>query len=174
MSKLPAVPLQSNISDSSYKPFPLAPSSSFSPAKLSTKSRKKISQTLKAKYDAYSLPNQSLVNSIEASCKRAKQSEKLEREKLSTLISNARQSLEKRKGNLDDCIGPVLARERMKNKLSEREKNRQLELQFLVEGQRNSIDAIRLKEFLSVRKSKLSFDEYTEKDRERVQDLIDA
>ncbi|KAJ3273369.1 hypothetical protein HK104_004286, partial [Borealophlyctis nickersoniae] len=48
------------------------------------------------------------------------------------------------------------------------------ELQFLVEGQRNSIDAIRLKEHLVLRpyKHKLSKKTYTEKDRLRVEELL--
>ena len=48
------------------------------------------------------------------------------------------------------------------------------ELQFLVEGQVTSIDAIRLKEHLVIRKQKNKPDLLPEKDRLRVEELMEG
>ncbi|KAJ3092788.1 hypothetical protein HK102_002716 [Quaeritorhiza haematococci] len=69
--------------------------------------------------------------------------------------------------------GSRRAKERMKEKIRQAMMDRDMELQYLVEGQRNSIDAIRLKEFIALRPLNIDLKtKYTERDRLRVEELL--
>ncbi|KAJ3323438.1 hypothetical protein HDU76_013632 [Blyttiomyces sp. JEL0837] len=152
--------------EESYTPFKLSDKSSFNPEK-------------RAKYDAYKKPPVDIVNQIDRSCVRAKRIHKEQRRRFLEQVETVRESLA-RKGGIVSERESILAdensrkaTERMRTKLKTLMEARDAELQQLVEGQKNSIDAIRLKEYLLLRPVKLKVGKtYTERDRLRVEELL--
>ncbi|KAJ1552586.1 hypothetical protein HK096_011221, partial [Nowakowskiella sp. JEL0078] len=164
----------SNVSVEPYTPFPLQTSSSFNPLRLSKKQLRNLDRLTMSKYNAYATPDKEVVARIEESGKRVKGRQRRSRKELGRQIEEARKLWEKRKGlaSGDDTAakeGARKARERMELKAKCAEAAKDAELQFLVEGQRSSIDAIRLKEYLTLKTSKFNLGFYSEKDKLRVQ-----
>ncbi|KND04367.1 uncharacterized protein SPPG_00096 [Spizellomyces punctatus DAOM BR117] len=159
-----------------YKPFPLSETSSFSPASIPKGKLRSLAPQTVAKYEAYTAPPAPVAQMIERSGQRAKARLRDEKRLVRQQIEAARMKWGNGKERED--AGEEMARrarERMRKKLNKALAFREMELQFLVEGQRNSIDAIRLKEYLALRPHKtidIPKDMYTDEDRVRVDRLL--
>ncbi|KAI9103043.1 hypothetical protein DFS34DRAFT_349807 [Phlyctochytrium arcticum] len=159
-----------------YKPFPLTATSSFSPTSIPNKKLSRLAPQTIAKYQAYAAPVPEVAQMIERSGQRSKARARNERKLIREHYERARRKW----GNMDEreMEGEEMARrarERMRNKLHDAITFREMELQFLVEGQRNSIDAIRLKEYLALRPRKtvdMPKGIYSDEDRVRVDRLL--
>ncbi|KAJ3205955.1 hypothetical protein HDU67_008530 [Dinochytrium kinnereticum] len=165
--------------EESYKPFTLSQKSSFNPSSMSERQLGKLDRLTRAKYGAYEKPEAQISQQIDQSRARAKQWTKYEREKLRDQIYEIQRMWERKRGHvgeLEERKGQEAARratERMRGKIRSIMASRDNELQFLVEGQRNAIDAIRLKEFLVLRTPNVKLGrQYSDKDRLRVEELL--
>ncbi|KAJ3127218.1 hypothetical protein HK101_005620 [Irineochytrium annulatum] len=165
--------------EDSYQPFALSNKSSFNPGTLSVKQRKTMDMLTRAKFGAYEKPEPTIATQIDQSRARAKRWSKEEHHRLREQIFEIRRCGRRRRGLLDEeeereaQEAARKANERMRGKLKSIVMSRDNELQFLVEGQRNAIDAIRLKEFLVIRPPNVNMGkEYSDKDRLRVEELL--
>ena len=70
-------------------------------------------------------------------------------------------------------IAADTAKERMKSMLVLSNKNKKSELNILLNGQKNSSDAIKLEQFCKVSKSKVRLEKIPLKDMDRIQNLIE-
>ncbi|KAJ3215029.1 hypothetical protein HK099_006556 [Clydaea vesicula] len=149
-----------------YQPFQLNPKSSFNPVNLTKKTLKNMPRLIKSKYMAYEVPNPALLLKIERSELRSRIIIKKEQEEIKNAIRDYKKMMEKKKIGYDDDLvalqGARKARERMHMRYKAQMWMKELELQYLVEGQSNSIDAIRLKENLPLHKPKLLFSDSQE------------
>jgi hypothetical protein len=121
IQKREEIPLQTQVTELEYSPFKLQPNSSFNPNKLSKHA--KLSKTVLAKYQAYSVPTPDILSKVFQSETRAKsflaeerlksKSEKLQFKKKWDIIHS---------GITDDQIGTInaqKARERMRDKIQQ-------------------------------------------------------
>ncbi|KAJ3023232.1 hypothetical protein HKX48_003836 [Thoreauomyces humboldtii] len=130
-----------------------------------------------AKYEAYAPPNADVTSTIEKSGQRARARDRAARAAFRRDIEEARM----RWGNKEETEKEgkhmaQLARERTRSKLKRALALRENEVQLLVEGQQNSIDAILLKEHLALRPHR-TVDmrrSYTDDDRVRVDRIVAA
>ncbi|KAI8614269.1 hypothetical protein BC830DRAFT_1169567 [Chytriomyces sp. MP71] len=164
--------------DDSYTPFHLSDKSSFNLAKVSTRQVRKMDRVTLAKYKAYEKPTPNIVQNIDESSARAKALLKHHHKRIQEECSSLRILLERKKGHIE--VGEEgraqeearRAMDRMKDKHARMNLARETELAFLVEGQPNSIDAIRLKEYLSTKAATVRNKSYTDRDRLRVEELL--
>ncbi|KAJ3146654.1 hypothetical protein HDU89_006125 [Geranomyces variabilis] len=158
-----------------YVPFPLQPHSSFSPSSPTTR-RRNLPLLIRAKYSAYAPPpNAEIAQMIERSDQRARGGQRRQRKQYMREVEAARA----RWGDwgareMEGARMAEMARKRMKEKLVQALELRENEVQMLVEGQPNSIDAIVLKEHLALRpRRRLDMHRiYTDSDRVRVDRLL--
>ncbi|KAJ3030801.1 UNVERIFIED_CONTAM: hypothetical protein HDU68_007718 [Siphonaria sp. JEL0065] len=147
--------------DESYSPFHLADKSSFNPARLNSRQIRKMDKLTLAKYQAYEKPSAEIIQNIDESSARAKMFTKSEHKKLLEQCNSIRTLLARKKGLVSAAEEAIAlenakkAEDRMKDKFKNMALARETELAFLVEGQPNSIDAIRLKEYLSSKPTSL-------------------
>ncbi|TPX56969.1 hypothetical protein PhCBS80983_g04155 [Powellomyces hirtus] len=157
-----------------YKPFPLSSTSSFSPSSLPRSRRRLAPQTL-AKYDAYATPAAEVVQTIDKSAHRARARERSAKVAWRREVEEARAKWGDRdEKEQEGREMAMLARDRMRAKLKRALAMRENEVQLLVEGQQNSIDAILLKEHLALRPRR-TVDmrrSYTDDDRVRVDRIV--
>ncbi|KAJ3181513.1 hypothetical protein HDU87_001123 [Geranomyces variabilis] len=158
-----------------YVPFPLQAHSSFSPSSPTTR-RRNLPLLIRAKYSAYAPPpNAEIAQMIERSDQRARGGQRRQRKHYMREVEAARArwgDWEARE--MEGARMAEMARKRMKEKMARALELRENEVQILVEGQPNSIDAIVLKEHLALRpRRRVDMHRiYTESDRERVDRLI--
>ncbi|KAI8922549.1 hypothetical protein DFJ77DRAFT_447032 [Powellomyces hirtus] len=157
-----------------YKPFPLSSTSSFSPSSL-PKSRRRLAPQTLAKYDAYATPAAEVVQTIDKSAQRARARERSAKLAWRREVEEARAKWGDRdEKEQEGREMAMLARDRMRAKLKRALAMRENEVQLLVEGQQNSIDAILLKEHLALRPRR-TVDmrrSYTDDDRVRVDRIV--
>ncbi|KAJ3142019.1 hypothetical protein HK100_003882 [Physocladia obscura] len=146
--------------DESYSPFHLAEKSSFNLSRLSSRQVRNLDRVTRAKYFAYEKPAAEIVQNIDESSARAKIWSKQQHRRLAEQYNCLRILLARKRGgghyasqaeeNLA-LINAQKATDRMKEKFKNMALAREAELAFLVEGQPNSIDAIGLKEYLTIK-----------------------
>ncbi|KAJ3076682.1 hypothetical protein HDU98_001144 [Podochytrium sp. JEL0797] len=165
--------------DESYSPFHLADKSSFNSARLNARQLKRMDTLTRAKYLAYEKPPAEIIQNIDDSSVRAKMWHKQEHKKLMQQCDNIRTLMARKKGHVgaeEEAIAQDNAQkatDRMKEKFKNMTLARETELAFLVEGQPNAIDAIRLKEYLSNKAKPIRLSKsYTDRDRLRVEELL--
>lgn len=166
--------------DGAYQPFPLSDGSSFSPNKISRRQFTLLDPLTRAKYLAYQKPPPECAQLIVDADKRSKMWEREERRNLQIVADTMWKRWEKRKFGVkhgeDSKVGEDYAKkasERTRGKVAKALEMREAELQFLVEGQQNSIEAIRLKEYLSQKRDKIKIGTlFTDKERQRVEELL--
>ncbi|KAJ3352935.1 hypothetical protein HDU91_005942 [Kappamyces sp. JEL0680] len=158
-----------------YEPFPLKATSSFSPQKVSPAQLQKMDPRLRAKYLAYEKPTGVLQTQISQSEHRSRKWLTEEHKRMQGEAEEARRKWDLLHRAIEDpekkSVGESLAAE-AKSRIRKK-KQREYELQHLVEGQSNSIDAIQLKEFLMPTKKMPSSDSiFTSRERARVEELL--
>ncbi|KAI9343655.1 hypothetical protein BDR26DRAFT_933173 [Obelidium mucronatum] len=165
--------------DESYSPFHLADKSSFNPARLNSRQLRKMDKLTLAKYHAYEKPSAEIIQNIDESSARAKVWSKYEHRKLVEQCASIRTLLARKRGLVSPSEEAIAlensqkATDRMKDKFKNMAIARETELAFLVEGQPNSIDAIRLKEYLASKGAPIKlFKAHTDRDRLRVEELL--
>ncbi|KAK6096141.1 hypothetical protein MT418_004006 [Batrachochytrium dendrobatidis] len=135
----------------------------------------------KAKYMSYEKPSFHVIEQIGNSERRSRKWLRDEHLRIQTIIETARKKWNLLHKAVEDpakqLIGQqsaAIARIRMKEKVKKIMDTRANELQFLVEGQTTSIDAIRLKEHLVLRSNMPKVGRmFSEKDRLRVEELLE-
>ncbi|KAJ3294653.1 hypothetical protein HDU79_010611 [Rhizoclosmatium sp. JEL0117] len=165
--------------DESYSPFHLADKSSFNPARLNSRQLRNMDRLTKAKYQAYDKPTAEIIQNIDESSARAKIWNKQEHKKLIEQCDLIRTLLARKRGLVSESEESIalnkaqLATDRMKDKIKNMTTARENELAFLVEGQPNAIDAIRLKEYLTIKANPIKLSRtFTDRDRLRVEELL--
>ncbi|KAI9202693.1 uncharacterized protein BJ171DRAFT_626365 [Polychytrium aggregatum] len=171
-----------SLDSAKYRPFPLSDGSSFSPNRIGRRRFQNLDPLTKAKYLAYQPPAPPCAKQINDSERRARSWEVAERKATNEWVSSVLKRWERRKQGVLVCtgeegkagtLGAKKAVDRMKGKIERAIAARESELQFLVEGQSNSIDAIRLKEHLDRKHGKIRLGKiYTDKDRIRIEELL--
>nr|KAJ3415128.1 hypothetical protein HK105_001595 [Polyrhizophydium stewartii] len=169
------------IEDIAYVPFPLSTKSSFNPARLSSRQMDRLDPLTRAKYMAYEKPPGDVIEQIGHSERRARKWLREEHRRVRSVVDAAKKKWELLHKAVEDPAsqlvgeqGAAMARKRMREKIRKMMETREDELQFLVEGQSTSIDAIRLKEHLVIRANKPKVDKiFSEKDRLRVEELLE-
>lgn len=164
-----------------YTPFPLQPKSSYNPSSLSKRDLSRMNKQIAAKYGAYKLPDVEIVKKIEETNWRARRVLKREAQEAKQVYLEDQELLSKRRGHLGNderhLKSVELAQKRMKMKIDRIMKMKEAEIQSLIEGQINSIDAIKLKEFLpsaAASHQVKMLKSYTIQDRHRVQGILDS
>ncbi|KAJ8327643.1 LKAAEAR motif containing 1 [Batrachochytrium dendrobatidis] len=169
------------IDTTSYTPFQLSSKSSFNPSQLTTRQLNRLDMLTKAKYMSYEKPSFHVIEQIGNSERRSRKWLRDEHLRIQTIIETARKKWNLLHKAVEDpakqLIGQqsaAIARIRMKEKVKKIMDTREDELQFLVEGQTTSIDAIRLKEHLVLRSNMPKVGRmFSEKDRLRVEELLE-
>eukprot|EP00842_Homolaphlyctis_polyrhiza_P000588 jgi/Hompol1/152/HPOL_005241-RA len=167
--------------DVAYAPFALSTKSSFNPARLSKRQIERLDPLTRAKYMVYDKPSQNIIEQIGHSERRSRRWLREEHRRIQEIVDAARKKWELLHKAIEDPVsqrigeqGAAMARKRMREKIRKMMETREDELQFLVEGQSTSIDAIRLKEHLVIRTNKPKVDRiFSEKDRLRVEELLE-
>ncbi|KAJ3159383.1 hypothetical protein HDU86_001701 [Geranomyces michiganensis] len=163
-----------------YAPFPLHSHSSFAPGSLSPTIHKRHKQaiplSIRAKYAAYAIPpTAQIAQMIERSDQRARLGERRRRCQYMRDVEAARARWGDPDARERDGVRMAeMARSRMKEKMARALELRENEVQMLVEGQPNAIDAIVLKEHLALRpRRRVDMHRvYTDSDRVRVDRLL--
>ncbi|KAJ1549925.1 hypothetical protein HK405_001897, partial [Cladochytrium tenue] len=139
----------------SYRPFALSEGSSFHASRLTARQRARLDRATLARYGAYEAPAAAVVGQVDLSAARARAAGREERRRFAAAADEVRRALALRRGIVDEEEKSrakeyaARAAERVREKLKAMSDARFNELQILVEGQRSSIDAIRLNEFLA-------------------------
>ncbi|KAJ3324649.1 hypothetical protein HDV06_006542 [Boothiomyces sp. JEL0866] len=168
------------LNESTYQPYQLAAASSYNPSKLTTNQLKKLDLQTKAKYMAYDKPDQFIQLKIAQSELRSKKWLREEHARIQDIVQQARKKWDLIHRAIEDPeqkrIGEqksLEAKRRIKRKKKQMAINRDEELQYLVEGQNSSIDAIQLKEHLVIPKTVPKVEKYiTSKEKSRVEELL--
>ncbi|KAH6572269.1 hypothetical protein BASA50_009407 [Batrachochytrium salamandrivorans] len=163
-----------------YVPFQLSAKSSFNPTGLTARQLNRMDSLTKAKYKAYEAPPAHVAEQIRHSEQRSHRWLQAEHSRIQTIVGAARKRWELLHKAIEDPLdqlageqGAALAQRRMSDKIYKIMKTREDELQFLVEGQTTSIDAMRLKEFLVIKPNMPKIGKiYSKKDRMRVEELL--
>ncbi|KAJ3249381.1 hypothetical protein HDU78_003167 [Chytriomyces hyalinus] len=165
--------------DESYTPFHLSDKSSFNAARLPTRQMRKMDRLTLAKYKAYEKPDAEIIQNIDESNARAKVWHRQQHKRIMEQYTTMKTLFERKRGYLAAQEEQMAlehakqAADRMKEKFQNMSLARETELAFLVEGQPNSIDAIRLKEYLSTKAIPVKVHKsYTDRDRLRVEELM--
>ncbi|TPX32118.1 hypothetical protein SmJEL517_g04683 [Synchytrium microbalum] len=154
-----------------YEPFQSA-TPTFSKTKLTKKQWDSLTQVQRAKYLAYEKPSTRILTNIAHSEMRVDELFKEDKKKM----SEQAQEFKSRTARANDQgDGAQMAQMRMVAKAREERESRNAELQQLIEGQRSSFDAIRLKEYLILTKPNTSCQvPLSEKERRRVEILLSS
>ncbi|KAJ3272614.1 hypothetical protein HDV01_005361 [Terramyces sp. JEL0728] len=168
------------LAESSYQPYQLGATSSYNPSKLTPKQIKKLDLQTKAKYMAYEKPDQAIQLKIAQSELRSKKWLREEHARIQQIVQQARKKWDLVHKAIEDPeqkrIGlqkSMEATRRIRRKNRQLAINREEELQYLVEGQNSSIDAIQLKEHLVIPKTVPKIEKYiTRRERCRVEELL--
>ncbi|TPX37850.1 hypothetical protein SeMB42_g03391 [Synchytrium endobioticum] len=153
-----------------YTPFQLAECSAFSKSKLSPKHWASLSPVQKAKYQAYTSPSAAILNCVAHSEKRIDGLIKEEKKRVSEDIAGIKARMVRAEDT--SLVGPAAARRRMQKRHQEETEAKNMDLQALIEGQRSSFDAIRLKEYLLSKQTQAAGRPLNDKDRRRVEMLL--
>jgi hypothetical protein len=148
-----------------YNPFPLLPKSSFNPTSMTQKRLSNLHPIIKAKYAAYTRPDIDVEYEINKSEERSKAflAEKMAKERIE------KESIQKKfdilhrnqdpstiaQGKFFFDIGLELSNQSKQRIKARKEKilnDRRIELLLIVEGQKNSIEAIKVIQYLMPRK----------------------
>ncbi|KAJ3259990.1 hypothetical protein HK103_001500 [Boothiomyces macroporosus] len=168
------------LNESTYHPYQLGANSSYNPTKLTANQLKKLDLQTKAKYMAYEKPDQFIQLKIAQSEQRSKKWLREEHARIQDIVLQARKKWDLIHRAIEDPeqkkfgeLKSLEAMRRIKRKKKQMAINRDEELQYLVEGQNSSIDAIQLKEHLVIPKTVPKVDKYiTPKERSRVEELL--
>ncbi|KAJ3148094.1 hypothetical protein HDU89_004940 [Geranomyces variabilis] len=163
-----------------YAPFHLHPTSSFAPSastpSVSRRAAAGGAAVVAARYASYAQPCADVTQTIERTDQRARAAERARRVAARKEVEAAREKYYGGKEEKERKARRMaeLARERMTLKFKKALMMRENEMQHLVEGQQNSIDAILLKEHLALRPHRHVDMRgiYTEDDRLRVDRII--
>lgn len=163
-----------------YEPFPLKPTSSFAPGTVSPRQLSRMDPRLRAKYQAYTTPAPSLQVKISASEKRARKWMHEEHKRLEIVHAEEKRKWDLLHRAIEDpakkAEGQKLAMRAHRRILHKKTLFRHLrekELQYLVEGQSNSIDAIQLKEFLVPFQTSVEPEyTFTAREKARLEELV--
>lgn len=159
-----------------YQPFPLSAKSSYNSQSLPKKQLNKLPLYIRAKYSAYEAPTPSLAAKIGESEYRSQKLLANKHKEISQLVEEHKNFVLKKRGICDQEIaqeGARKARERLRARRQNMMELKEMELTYLVEGQNNSVDAIRLKEHLPIKVNKIVLERIVgEKERLRIQELL--
>ncbi|KAJ3145965.1 hypothetical protein HDU86_000589 [Geranomyces michiganensis] len=163
-----------------YAPFHLHPTSSFAPNPSTTPPSLRRAATgrsvIAARYASYAQPCADVTQMVERTDQRARAAERAKRQAGRREVEAARQKYYGGKEEKERKARHMaeLAKERMVCKIKKALTMRENEVQHLVEGQQNSIDAILLNEHLALRPHRRVDMRgiYTEDDRMRVDRII--
>ncbi|KAI8914249.1 hypothetical protein EDD86DRAFT_273342 [Gorgonomyces haynaldii] len=163
--------------DITYSPFQLGEHSSYNSAKVTQSAFAKMDPYTKAKYKAYDKIEQTLMDRVIESERRSRQILRQERKRNEEIIQAAKIRWTLLHSSVPASQtgqqGAKEAKKRIQKKLRLIEKTREDELQFLVEGQANSIDAIRLKEHLVLGRVKAPSHGLSDTERLRLEELLE-